>query len=355
MYNKNPIFSWFLKNIGCIRVDRNMSSDAAYLGEVTKAARKGELICIFPEAHFNKTDNLLEFREGAAYIAGKLRLPVITIYTDGAYHIFKRTRVCLGAPVNLPDYEGTTPSAEWLAASTKTLRTGMQNLKNSLSVKKNDEDLARRESRLSRFVYRITQLVLSALLYIGYRPKIFYTDRNVQSRKLTGPVIVICNHVHIFDPPMLCAIFYTSRIHMLAAGEVFETNPFVAWTLRRCNCVRLDRSGAVDTKAFRECITLLRANEPIGLFPEGHLSPDNDIAPFMSGFLMFALQTGATVLPVCLSHNYKVFGKRLRVMIDTPVEIKAPGGRPTAQWMNEESERLRSRMKELHTMLSEKE
>ena len=352
MYNKNKLFSWFLKNLGCIRVDRNLSSDAGYLGEVTRAARRGELICIFPEAHFNKTSELLEFREGAAYIAGKLRLPVIPIYTDAVYRLFKRTRVCLGAPVDLGEPDGTSPSPEWLSESTKRLRSEVQRLKNLLSVKKNEEDLAWRENKFNRLVYRFTQMVLSALLYIGYRPKMIYTDPKVQRRKLQGPVIVICNHIHMFDPPMLCAVFYSSRLHMLAAGEIFETNPFVAWTLRRCNCVKLDRSGAVDTRSFRECVTLLKAGEPIGLFPEGHLSSDSGIDPFMSGFLLLAAQTGAKVLPVCLSHNYKVFGKRLRIAIDTPVEVVPPDGRPTARWMALEGEKLRARMIELHKILN---
>ena len=353
MYNQSKIFDWFLNMIGCIRVDRDISSNAGYLGQVTRAAARGELICIFPEGRFNKTGELLEFRSGAAYIASKLRLPIIPIYSDGTYRPFRRTRVCLGAPINLDPPEDLTPTSPWLTETTSRLRAQIQQMKNTLSAKKSDEDLAWRENRFNRALYRFTQVFLSALLYIGYRPRISYTDPSVQRRKLSGPVIVICNHVHIFDPPMLCTVFYSSRLHMLAAGEIFETNPFVAWTLRRCNCVRLDRSGAVDTRSFRECISLLRAGEPIGLFPEGHLSPDTGIDPFMSGFLLFAVQTGAKVLPVCLSHNYKVFGKRLRVLIDTPVEITPPSGRPTAQWMAEESERLRARMVQLHETLRE--
>ncbi|MBR6772739.1 MAG: 1-acyl-sn-glycerol-3-phosphate acyltransferase [Clostridia bacterium] len=352
MYDKGRLFSWFLKNIGCIRVDRNLSSDAGYLGEVTRAARSGELICIFPEAHFNRTSELLPFREGAAFIAGRLRLPVIPIYTDSVYRLFRRTRVCLGAPVDLGAPDASAPSSEWLSESTKKLRSEVQKLKNNLSVKKSEEDLARRESKFSRFFYRFTQFAISLFLFVAYRPKISYTDPKKQKRKLDGPVIVICNHIHFFDPPILCAVFYSSRLHMLTAGEIFETNAFVAWTLRVCNCIRLDRSGAVDTRSFRECITLLKAGEPIGLFPEGHLSSDDGIAPFMPGFLLFAAQTGAKVLPVCFSHNYRIFGKRLRVLIDTPVDVFPPDGRPSSDWMASEGEKLRARMIELHKMLN---
>ncbi len=355
MYNKGRLFNWFLKMLGCIRVDRDISSNAGYLGQVTRAARAGELICIFPEGRFNKTNELLEFREGAAYIAGKLGLPIIPIYSDGAYSLFKRTRVSLGAPVFFGVAPDTSISPQWLSDATKQLKAEIQKLKNSQAARKNEEDLARREGWLNRILYRFTQVGMAALLYLGYRPNITYTDRAQQSRRLSGPVIVICNHVHMFDPAMLCTVFYSSRLHMLAAGEIFETNKFVAWTLRCCNCVRLDRSGAVDTRSFRECISLLKSNEPIGLFPEGHIANDGGIDPFMSGFLLLAVQTGAKVLPVCLSHKYKPFGKRLRVHIDTPIELTPPNGRPTAAWMAEEGERLRDHMLKLHKSLNKSE
>ncbi len=350
MYTKSRLFSWFLGAIGCIKVDRGLSSDASYLGEVTRAARDGELICIFPEAHFNRTDELLEFREGAAFLAQKLRLPVIPIYTDAVYRPFRRTRAVLGAPILLSGNGSVSP--ESLAKDTQILRAAVQKMKNYLTVRKDEEDLARRESLISRIFYRFSQAGVALYLFFAYRPKISYTDPSVQKRKLREPVIVICNHVHPFDPPMLCSVFYTSRLHMLATGELFEHDAFTSWALRRFNCVRLIRSGAVDTKAFRECITLLRSGEPIGLFPEGHISLDGNIAPFMSGFLLFALQTGAPVLPVCMSHKYKFWGKRLKIVIDTPRRITPPSGAVNPEWLSAESEKLSQRLRELHSQLT---
>ncbi len=342
MFEKGRLFRAFLWMLGAIRVDRGLSSDAAWVGAATDAARRGELICVFAEGHFNRTDRLLPFQSGAAFLAARLRLPMLPVYTDGAYGLFRRVRAGLGAP--LAPAGGDPFSEAFCRAETARVRAAVQGLANRIAAAKEEEDLALRESWFSRAFYRFTQAGISLYLSVVYRPKILYTDPSVQKRRLKPKTVVVCNHVHIFDPPMLCTVFYPSRLHMLAAGDVFDKNGFIRWTLRRCNSVRIDRSGGIDTRCLRECQALLAAGQPVGLFPEGHIAPDGAIREFMAGYLMFALRAGAEVLPVCISGPYRAFGPRPRFLIGTPRPIVPPAAGASGAWLKEEGERLRQEL-----------
>ena len=96
-HSKIPIFSFWMKKINCIFLDRNdLRSGFNMILKSVEYIKKGISIFIFPEGTRNKNDSpydLLEFKDGSFKIAEKtncLIQPIAFLNTD---KIFKNTKV----------------------------------------------------------------------------------------------------------------------------------------------------------------------------------------------------------------------------------------------------------------------
>ena len=162
-----------------------------------------------------------------------------------------------------------------------------------------------------KFLAPITRL----LFKLYYRPKIY----NKKAIPKDGPIIIVCNHKHILDQCMtICA---TKRpIHYLAKKEYFEGK--FAWFFKLGGCISVDRqNGAKD--ATEKAISFLNQGGAVGLFPEGtrNRTTDTKLLPLKFGAVSMAKKTGATVVPCCVTGDYKFRSKNLVVKYGKPFQV----------------------------------
>lgn len=91
---------WFLKAMGGIKVDRN-AFDFGFLDESKAILGKGGVVGVFPESRLPREgeERPLPFKPSAAYLALASGVPVIPLYTNGAYFCRKRAKVVIGRPL----------------------------------------------------------------------------------------------------------------------------------------------------------------------------------------------------------------------------------------------------------------
>ena len=83
LYN-SFFFGLFVRNAGCILLDREKSQMAGFFADVKAGVKDGSSIFIFPEGTRNKTETpLTTFKEGSRIIALKNRLPILPVYIHG--------------------------------------------------------------------------------------------------------------------------------------------------------------------------------------------------------------------------------------------------------------------------------
>lgn len=129
LFNKGKIFSWFLFSLGGIYVNRDTYS-FSFMSESIKILKKGGVVGIFPQGRLPVGGKPFPFKPSIAYIAMQSGSPIVPVYTDGNYGLFKRARVVIGTPICLKDYcNSEKPDEEELERLTAVLEQKTYELK----------------------------------------------------------------------------------------------------------------------------------------------------------------------------------------------------------------------------------
>lgn len=163
-------------------------------------------------------------------------------------------------------------------------------------------------------LYKFARIVVKGYLKIFYKWKVVGRE-NVPNR---GSIIFIANHISNFDPPVLaCSV--NRHVHFMAKEELFNV-PVLKIFLQAIGSFSIKRGGN-DRKAIKNALELLKNDKTLSIFPEGTRSKNGEIGKGLPGAALFALKSDATVIPVGLVSNYKLF-KPIFVNIGKPISLE---------------------------------
>ena len=160
---------------------------------------------------------------------------------------------------------------------------------------------------------------------------------------MDGKLIICANHQSAQDP-MALATYIKRKIFFMSKKEVFSFKP-LGKIISALGAFPVAR-GENDLTAIRTCFKLLKEEKAIGIFPEGHRFTDGEVHAAQNGVSMIALRTGADVVPVFISGNYKPF-RKMRIVIGKRIDISDLNGKCDAQTLSVCSERIRNAIKDL--------
>lgn len=138
------------------------------------------------------------------------------------------------------------------------------------------------------------QAVVRPLLRAAYGLEV----TGARSMPRRGPVLVVANHLHNFDPVVLGAALPRPVLYM--AKEELFAHPAFSWLIRGFGAYPVKR-GTPDRAALRHTRVLLAQGLVVGLFPEGTRSLSGHLGAPQPGVALVALQAGVPVLPVAIS------------------------------------------------------
>ncbi len=116
----------------------------------------------------------------------------------------------------------------------------------------------------------------------------------------TGGFLLCPNHISDCDPP---AVFVSCprRPWFVGKSELFAL-PVLGWMFAHFQGFPIRRDSA-DRAALRRIEALLKAGQPVVLFPEGRLSETGALQRIQPGAALVSLRTGAPIVPVGLQNT----------------------------------------------------
>ena len=94
IFDGHPVRCFLLRELGCVRVDRQ-KNDVEALQKCVDILKAGNLLVVFPSGHLDQYGTMDEFKGGAALMAVMANVPIYTVYLG------KRTSKCGRNPVFL--------------------------------------------------------------------------------------------------------------------------------------------------------------------------------------------------------------------------------------------------------------
>lgn len=192
----------------------------------------------------------------------------------------------------------------------------------------------------------IVEGLTAFLVKVLLRPKVYYVEPPKHLHKLDDPSLLIINHTCHLDGPVVTTVFLKDKIHNLAAKDRFEQRGF-GFFLRHTRCIPIDRQNA-DLSWIHESIkTIQQDKEGVAIFPEGRHGEHRKQLPFHPGAAMLAAVSQAPLVMVYIDGPIKIFGPRTRLIVSPPFHLAPPTNGMNSDYINEQTEMLQQKMKEL--------
>lgn len=171
--------------------------------------------------------------------------------------------------------------------------------------------------------YSIVKTIAKIILTVVYRFKVYGTE-NIP---LDGRLIICSNHASNWDP-IFISIVFPRQISWMGKKELFK-NKVVGSFLKKLTVFPVDRDGS-DVGAIKKALKVLKAENTLGLFPEGTRVESMDLANAKSGVALLGFKSKSPILPVYIESSYKVFSK-VNLYIGKPIYLSEMiDGRPSA-------------------------
>ena len=145
---------------------------------------------------------------------------------------------------------------------------------------------------MNTLLYDAAKYSFWALFGTVWRMRVY----GAQNVPRSGPLIVACNHVSYFDPPVL-GTASPRRIEYMAKQQLFRI-PVLGPAIAAVGAYPVDREGSASA-AIKRSVDVLRAGGAIGIFPEGTRNLTGT-AEARTGVALLASLGKAPVVPACL-------------------------------------------------------
>lgn len=153
----------------------------------------------------------------------------------------------------------------------------------------------------------------------------------------SGGVLLCPNHSSNWDPLLVALKLPKNyRLHIMAKEQLFK-NPVLGWILRKVGVFPVSR-GNNDIQSVRTAIETIKSGENLLIFPEGTVirngigSVDGLPAHAKGGVAMIGVRTGATIIPVFVDGEKKLF-HRTRIIFGEPYRPVYTGRHGTTEEM----------------------
>jgi len=167
--------------------------------------------------------------------------------------------------------------------------------------------------------------------------------RGMEKVDTTRPHLYALNHLSAMDIP---AVYVAMPCHfrIMAKEELFRY-PFMGWHMRRSGQVSIERENAVASmRSLNRAAAILKAGQPLVVFPEGGRSATGQVKPFLPGVFYVAIKAGVDVVPMALVGTYELLPMETFHIKPRPLEMLVGEPVPSAGYGLRDMDKLAARV-----------
>lgn len=145
------------------------------------------------------------------------------------------------------------------------------------------------------------------------------TGEKYRSR-IRGGALAAANHHDFLDPVVMFVTFWYRRMFFFA-GELVMNKPLRNKLIQGIGGIAIDRNIA-DMEAIRTAVGRMKEGHLMTIYPQGHLSLEEEVTEIKSGAVLLALQAGVPIYPMYI-HQKKKWYRRKVVVIGDPIDPRS--------------------------------
>ncbi len=204
-------------------------------------------------------------------------------------------------------------------------------------------------SRASRIFYHVARLIVVGLTRVITRLEV-HGAHNVPT---SGAFVLAPIHRSNIDTPIAAAV--TRRRLRFMGKDSLWRHQSIRWLLSALGGFPVTR-GSADREALARCIAVLKAGEPLVLFPEGTRQFGPTVMPLFDGAAYVAVKASVPIVPVGIGGSEGVMPKGSRmirfkkcvVVVGEPIVVVADeNGRVPRSAVKETTDELTRRLQSL--------
>ncbi|WP_391087606.1 MFS transporter [Vibrio sp. NH-UV-68] len=171
----------------------------------------------------------------------------------------------------------------------------------------------------------VVRFLLWVLTHTMYR----VSHKNLHHLPEKQGALLVCNHVSYMDALLLSAV--CPRLIRFVMEEEYANTPVLKKFLSRAGVIPISATNRRSIiRAFNQVEHALEQGHIVCIFPEGRLTPDGEIHPFLRGMDIILKRSPVPVIPVALKGMWGSYFSRHKG--------KACQGLPTRYWSRIEIE-----------------
>ena len=204
--------------------------------------------------------------------------------------------------------------------------------------------MEKKKAKKSYLFYDFVKITAAIPGLLWFRPKRIYVNEAAK-QKIKGGALLISNHSSNIDPIILMFAIYYRRHHFIATKELFDTK-FKRFLFENFHCIEIDREN-FGMSIFRDIIDCLKSDRLVSMFPEGHVTKNEEVQKFKSGMVLMSVSAKKPIIPVYVKVR-KSLWHRQYVIIGEPIHpAEMLQKMPSLSDMDRVAELLREKEKEL--------
>lgn len=164
-------------------------------------------------------------------------------------------------------------------------------------------------------LYNITIKVMRIYTKLFYKYEVIGVE-NIPSK---GNIVVAANHKSNLDPIFLAAAIQNRKVSVIAKKELFK-NKLLGAYLRSINVIPIDRENP-GISTLKSVLKEIKNGNAVGIFPEGTRCKGREFGKAKAGLGMMAVKGKASIVPVSIITDYKLF-KKVKIYIDAPISME---------------------------------